>query len=168
MIRLFDCKRGEIINFKLESQLRAANFFSTSEYLVHIVQRSTHLWRNSVINLSRRDRWANRFQCLCIASARTPHVQELTYKTTIYYRVKTAINEVFTIVITLNWQNANWRDKPNLSLESYVVWKYEILNVQTYFGFFRLDEVEDAVNINNKLSQTVKNKDEKISSFETR
>ena len=32
----------------------------------------------------------------------------------------------------------------------------------------RLDEVEDAVNINNKLSQTVKNKDEKISSFETR
>ena len=49
-----------------------------------------------------------------------------------------------------------------------MVWKYEILNVQTYFGFFRLDEVEDAVNINNKLSQTVKNKDEKISSFETR
>lgn len=71
-------------------------------------------------------------------------------------------------MITLNWQNENWRDKPNLGLESYVVWKYEILNVQTYFGFFRLDEVEDAVNINNKLSQTVKNKDEKISSFETR
>ena len=33
---------------------------------------------------------------------------------------------------------------------------------------FRLDDVEDAVNINTKLSQTVKTKDEKIESLETR
>ena len=33
---------------------------------------------------------------------------------------------------------------------------------------FRLDDVEDAVNINTKLSQTVKAKDEKIESLETK
>ena len=167
MIRLFDFKRGEIINFKLESQLRSANFFSTSVYLVHIVQRSTHLWRNSFINLSRRDRWANRFQCLCIASARTPHVQELTYKTTIYYRVKTAINEVFT-------SDHSQLTKRKLARQTEpwfgIICGLEIWNIKcsNLFWVFRLDEVEDAVNINNKLSQTVKNKDEKISSFETR
>ena len=32
----------------------------------------------------------------------------------------------------------------------------------------RLDEVEDAVNINTKLSQTVKSKEEKIESLESR
>lgn len=34
--------------------------------------------------------------------------------------------------------------------------------------FSRLDEVEDAVNINTKLSQTVKSKEEKIESLESR
>lgn len=45
------------------------------------------------------------------------------------------------------------------------IWNIKCSNL---FLVLRLDEVEDAVNINNKLSQTVKNKDEKISSFETR
>ena len=45
-----------------------------------------------------------------------------------------------------------------------------ILEKLTSFSpdIFRLDEVEDAVNINTKLSQTVKTKDEKIESLETR
>jgi len=37
-----------------------------------------------------------------------------------------------------------------------------------FISLGRLDEVEDAVNINDKLNQTVKNKDEKIASLETR
>ena len=40
--------------------------------------------------------------------------------------------------------------------------------ISVYFSLCRLDEVEDAVNINDKLNQTVKNKDEKIVSLETR
>lgn len=40
--------------------------------------------------------------------------------------------------------------------------------ISVYFSLYRLDEVEDAVNINDKLNQTVKNKDEKIVSLETR
>lgn len=40
--------------------------------------------------------------------------------------------------------------------------------ISDYFSLCRLDEVEDAVNINDKLNQTVKNKDEKIVSLETR
>ena len=51
----------------------------------------------------------------------------------------------------------------NLSI---VVLMLQVL-MRVYFTF-RLDEVEDAVDINGKLNQTVKNRDEKIASLETR